>query len=339
MKRGRITHQIDQLRREMNSSMTAQFIQLYGDDININKGKLTFSQIESKQYASNEKQRYILIKNINKKAKNENTLFKTSLDDDYIRFKEKEEKTEEQLGLYQRLERPAAKFQILAEANAKRKRFGSDSSDELHDVVETRKKICKETSSSSLQNSATESNIVKDDVEYMSSDSSSSRQESDQEDSIEGFVEGSNNVILKKEKFSDSQLPESSTRDCSKEKDFALICDLNNQENILVPEELPTEEQSEGKISHNVVEQQSIDIKIETTSKKDFVQKKDVALTVVDDSIRSPCSSTGTSEVLELTTPEKHEMSKEGAVAIKEPVLAASKISETIAPKSRVSCS
>ena len=87
MKRGHITQQIDSLRKEMNNSMTAQFISLYED---FDTSKLKNHQIEGRRYASNEKQSYILVKNVKKKE--ENAIFKTStLDDDYNRFKEKDE--------------------------------------------------------------------------------------------------------------------------------------------------------------------------------------------------------------------------------------------------------
>ena len=162
MKRGRLTQQIDSLRKEMNNSMTAQFIEM----LDVDKSKYIGKYIEGKRYISNEKQGYVLIKNV--KSKQENILFHTTLDDEYARFKERE-LTGSNADLFQKLEREPAKFQVLAEKNASRKRLKSDSSDDGIGI-----KISK--------SGAIEGAIPKDEVEFMSSSSSS--EESENESSI-----------------------------------------------------------------------------------------------------------------------------------------------------------
>ena len=66
MKRGKITQQIDDLRKEMNSSMAAQLIELYDVDKTQYKNK----KVDARSYISNEKQSYVLIKNVKDKGKN-----------------------------------------------------------------------------------------------------------------------------------------------------------------------------------------------------------------------------------------------------------------------------
>ena len=193
MKRGRITQQIDQLRKDMNNSLTAQFIQLYDEDIDLMN--FTNKTIESKQYASNEKQRFILIKNRKANApKNENTLFKTSLDDDYIRFQErKETATDESKNIFQKLERPAAKFQMIIDSNLKRKRLASDSSDEMNEMVTAKKPFTQKEASGPLDKS-----VEKDEVEFMSSDSSSGSEQENEKTSMNETVSERTEQISRK---------------------------------------------------------------------------------------------------------------------------------------------
>jgi hypothetical protein len=147
----------------MNSSMAAQFIQLYDDfDHSKHKDKL----IEGKRYASNENQSYLLVKNM--KNKEENIIFQSNLDDDCNLFKERR-----QTGIkddhYKKLERKPAKFQVLTEKNALRKRLASESSDEMISVGYPKDKHREETKVSTT--------IKPDQVEFMSSSSDESSNE------------------------------------------------------------------------------------------------------------------------------------------------------------------
>ena len=156
MKRGKLTQQIDSLRKEMNCSMAAQFIEMFDVDKNKYMGK----HIEGKRYISNEKQGYVLIKNV--KSKGENVLFHTTLDDEYSQFKEQEQ-TGSNADLFQKLEREPAKFQVLVEKNASRKRLMSDSSD---DGIGIKIPIGETVGKESVE-------TAKDVVEFMSSSSCS----------------------------------------------------------------------------------------------------------------------------------------------------------------------
>lgn len=158
MKRGKLTQQIDSLRKEMNSSVTAQFI----ETVDVDKSKYMGKHIEGKRYISNEKQGYVLIKNV--KSKQENVLFHATLDDEYAEFKERETAVSD-ANFFQRLEREPAKFQVLAEKNASRKRLMSDSSDDGYIKIPKSDEIREEAS--------------KDEVEFMSCSSNS--EESDAE--------------------------------------------------------------------------------------------------------------------------------------------------------------
>ena len=146
----------------MNSSMAAQFIQLYDD---FDHSKHRDKVIEGKRYASNEKQSYLLVKNI--KNKEENIIFQSTLDDDYNHFKERQ-----QTGIttdhFKKLERKPAKFQFLTEQNAQRKRLASESSDEMS--VRCSKDEHKDKTNVS-------STIKPDPVEFMSSSSDESGNE------------------------------------------------------------------------------------------------------------------------------------------------------------------
>ena len=196
MKRGKITQQIDQLRKDMNNSMTAQLIEQYDDfDKQFLKNKL----IETKQLASDEKERYILIKNIN--AKEGNKLFQTSLDDDYLRFKQREE-TAEESDLFMRLERPPAKFQTIVDANAQRKRFGSDSSDDLSEIKENKNKTVNK-----VNNKAKTPVIVQDEVEFMSDDSTTSEECEDVSIADPSVKVNTENYLLEEKPSQDTRLP------------------------------------------------------------------------------------------------------------------------------------
>uniref|UniRef100_A0A7M5UZP7 XPG N-terminal domain-containing protein n=1 Tax=Clytia hemisphaerica TaxID=252671 RepID=A0A7M5UZP7_9CNID len=187
MKRGQITHQIDELRKEMNSSMAAQFIELYHD---VDQKKYKDKHIEGKRYVSNEKQGYVLIKK-NVKDKSQNVLFQSSLDDDYARFKKREDDAAENpADVFRKLEREPARFQTIVEKNASRKRLKSDSSDE-GSVVEVKIKVPRLTGPEAvtLSKDVTQ-DTAKDEVELMSASSSEESETDDTVNVTERKMEG-----------------------------------------------------------------------------------------------------------------------------------------------------
>lgn len=165
----------------MNSSMAAQFIEM----LNVDKKDYLGKHIEGKRYASNEKQGYVLIKNV--KNKGENALFHTTLDDEYARFKEREE-SGTNLEHFQKLEREPAKFQVLADKNALRKRLKSDSSDEGIEVKAQKM----------------DGEDMKNEVEFMSSSSSSSNGSDTEQTITEQKEEEKSNLLIETKEIKDT---------------------------------------------------------------------------------------------------------------------------------------
>ena len=171
MKRGKITHQIDQLRREMNSNLSAEFLEVYSGNKQDFKGK----QIDSKKIASSSRDRYILIKN--PKSKEENVLFHTNIEMSH--FSEKQSNKEEN-DRFRKLDRLPSTFNAIRKANYNFPKFLSDDSsdDEIASLLQKKKQ-------EKLENIAkrfTENKSIKNatDIEYMSEESSESGLESEE---------------------------------------------------------------------------------------------------------------------------------------------------------------
>ncbi|XP_057301227.1 DNA excision repair protein ERCC-5 homolog isoform X2 [Hydractinia symbiolongicarpus] len=163
MKRGKITQQIDSLRKEMTNTLSDQFLEIH-KDINFKSDQ---SYIESKRIASDSKASYIFIKAF--KSKEENVLFNTNLEDDYHRFKELDEESNEQSSHYRRLQRVPAKFEVLKSLQPVGLKFLSDGSSDEENVTST-------TQAENVNHGSTSSaeKQKQDDVEYMSTDSDDS---------------------------------------------------------------------------------------------------------------------------------------------------------------------
>lgn len=163
MKRGKITQQIDSLRKEMTNTLSEQFLEIH-KDINFKSDQ---SHIESKRIASDSKASYIFIKAV--KSKEENVLFNANLEDDYHQFKELDEESEEQSSHYRRLQRVPAKFEVLKSFQPVGVKFLSDGSSDEENVMST-------TQAENLKHGSTGSAEIQNqaDVEYMSTDSDDS---------------------------------------------------------------------------------------------------------------------------------------------------------------------
>ena len=165
MKRGKITHQIDQLRREMNSNLSAEFLEVYSGNKQDFKGK----QIDSKKIASSSRDRYILIKN--PKSKEENVLFHTNIETSH--FSEKQSNKEEN-DRFRKLDRLPSTFNAIRKANYNFPKFLSDDSsdDEITNLLKKKKQEKLENTTKLF----TENESIKNatDIEYMSEESSDS---------------------------------------------------------------------------------------------------------------------------------------------------------------------
>ena len=171
MKRGKITHQIDQLRREMNSNLSAEFLEVYSGNKQDFKGK----QIDSKKIASSSRDRYILIKN--PKSKEENVLFHTNIEMSH--FSEKQSNKEEN-DRFRKLDRLPSTFNAIRETNYNFPKFLSDDSsdDEISSLLQKKKQEKLEN----ITKRFTENESIKNatDIEYMSEESSESGLESEE---------------------------------------------------------------------------------------------------------------------------------------------------------------
>ena len=171
MKRGKITHQIDQLRREMNSNLSAEFLEVYSGNKQDFKGK----QIDSKKIASSSRDRYILIKN--PKSKEENVLFHTNIEMSH--FSEKQSNKEEN-DRFRKLDRLPSTFNAIRKANYNFPKFLSDDSsdDEIASLLQKKKQEKLEN----ITKRFTENKSIKNatDIEYMSEESSESGLESEE---------------------------------------------------------------------------------------------------------------------------------------------------------------
>lgn len=165
MKRGKITHQIDQLRREMNSNLSAEFLEVYSGNKQNFKGK----QIDSKKIASSSRDRYVLIKN--PKSKEENVLFNTNIETSH--FSEKQSNKEEN-DHFRKLDRLPSTFNAIRKANYNFPKFLSDDSsdDEIANLLKKKKQEKLKNTTKSF----TENKSIKNatDIEYMSKESSDS---------------------------------------------------------------------------------------------------------------------------------------------------------------------
>ena len=171
MKRGKITHQIDQLRREMNSNLSAEFLEVYSGNKQDFKGK----QIDSKKIASSSRDRYILIKN--PKSKEENVLFHTNIEMSH--FSEKQSNKEEN-DRFRKLDRLPSTFNAIRKANYNFPKFLSDDSSDDEIASLLRKK--KQEKLENITKRFTENKSIKNatDIEYMSEESSESGLESEE---------------------------------------------------------------------------------------------------------------------------------------------------------------
>lgn len=171
MKRGKITHQIDQLRREMNSNLSAEFLEVYSGNKQDFKGK----QIDSKKIASSSRDRYILIKN--PKSKEENVLFHTNIEISH--FSEKQSNKEEN-DRFRKLDRLPSTFNAIRKANYNFPKFLSDDSSDDEIASLLRKK--KQEKLENITKRFTENKSIKNatDIEYMSEESSESGLESEE---------------------------------------------------------------------------------------------------------------------------------------------------------------
>ena len=171
MKRGKITHQIDQLRREMNSNLSAEFLEVYSGNKQDFKGK----QIDSKKIASSSRDRYILIKN--PKSKEENVLFHTNIEMSH--FSEKQSNKEEN-DRFRKLDRLPSTFNAIRKTNYNFPKFLSDDSsdDEIASLLQKKKQEKLEN----ITKRFTENESIKNatDIEYMSEESSESGLESEE---------------------------------------------------------------------------------------------------------------------------------------------------------------
>ena len=171
MKRGKITHQIDQLRREMNSNLSAEFLEVYSGNKQDFKGK----QIDSKKIASSSRDRYILIKN--PKSKEENVLFHTNIEMSH--FSEKQSNKEEN-DRFRKLDRLPSTFNAIRKTNYNFPKFLSDDSsdDEIASLLQKKKQEKLEN----ITKRFTENKSIKNatDIEYMSEESSESGLESEE---------------------------------------------------------------------------------------------------------------------------------------------------------------
>ena len=171
MKRGKITHQIDQLRREMNSNLSAEFLEVYSGNKQDFKGK----QIDSKKIASSSRDRYILIKN--PKSKEENVLFHTNIEMSH--FIEKQSNKEEN-DRFRKLDRLPSTFNAIRKTNYNFPKFLSDDSsdDEIASLLQKKKQEKLEN----ITKRFTENESIKNatDIEYMSEESSESGLESEE---------------------------------------------------------------------------------------------------------------------------------------------------------------
>lgn len=171
MKRGKITHQIDQLRREMNSNLSAEFLEVYSGNKQDFKGK----QIDSKKIASSSRDRYILIKN--PKSKEENVLFHTNIEMSH--FSEKQSNKEEN-DRFRKLDRLPSTFNAIRKTNYNFPKFLSDDSSDDEIASLLRKK--KQEKLENITKRFTENESIKNatDIEYMSEESSESGLESEE---------------------------------------------------------------------------------------------------------------------------------------------------------------
>ena len=171
MKRGKITHQIDQLRREMNSNLSAEFLEVYSGNKQDFKGK----QIDSKKIASSSRDRYILIKN--PKSKEENVLFHTNIEMSH--FSEKQSNKEEN-DRFRKLDRLPSTFNAIRKTNYNFPKFLSDDSSDDEIASLLRKK--KQEKLENITKRFTENKSIKNatDIEYMSEESSESGLESEE---------------------------------------------------------------------------------------------------------------------------------------------------------------
>lgn len=171
MKRGKITHQIDQLRREMNSNLSAEFLEVYSGNKQDFKGK----QIDSKKIASSSRDRYILIKN--PKSKEENVLFHTNIEMSHFSEKQSNKKENDR---FRKLDRLPSTFNAIRKTNYNFPKFLSDDSsdDEIASLLQKKKQEKLEN----ITKRFTENESIKNatDIEYMSEESSESGLESEE---------------------------------------------------------------------------------------------------------------------------------------------------------------
>lgn len=102
--RGMITHRLDRLKKDMNDSMTTDFL----DQINYKKFEPRNHSLELKKVRSDSKKGLFYIKQA--KSKDENILFCSDLDNVYARFKQRENIEK---GTFHKLERVPAKFESI----------------------------------------------------------------------------------------------------------------------------------------------------------------------------------------------------------------------------------
>ena len=171
MKRGKITHQIDQLRREMNSNLSAEFLEVYSGNKQDFKGK----QIDSKKIASSSRDRYVLIKN--PKSREENVLFHTNIETNH--FSEKRSNKEEN-DHFRKLDRLPSTFNAIRKAKYNFPKFLSDDSsdDEIANLLKKKKQERLKNTTKSFTENKSIKNVT--DIEYMSEESSDSGLESEE---------------------------------------------------------------------------------------------------------------------------------------------------------------
>lgn len=211
MKRGKITHQIDGLRKEMKGTLSAVFLEVYSDTLNYKDKKISTGKI-----ASQSKERYVLIKK--DKSNEKNILFHASLDDDYMRF-QKRDNDNIQKEHFQKLERAPAKFDAMKNEDISIPALFSDESTDDEAGYEP----CMKKPRITLK----EENVV-DEVEFMSScTSSESEPEMDSQEK--------KNVIVDKTEWKQSEINTRSTTlyNENKNHDFDLLEEESNR--MLIP--------------------------------------------------------------------------------------------------------
>ncbi|XP_065643894.1 DNA excision repair protein ERCC-5 isoform X3 [Hydra vulgaris] len=127
VKRGKITDNIRSLRKEMNSSLSEEYLEY----LNIEHDTKT-KEVQAKRLISNEKESFVFIKT--DKSKEKNVLFSTNIEDGYTQFDMKKHK--EEAAKLKNIERVAAQFKKISYQFPNRM-LSDDSSDSSESSKET----------------------------------------------------------------------------------------------------------------------------------------------------------------------------------------------------------